>query len=248
MRVRLLAFASASDAIGAAEMDLDLPEGARVSDLRAWLDPRYPALASLWPRLAIAVDGAIAKADGLLTEGAEVALLPPVSGGADEAPPEARVAKLKVELVDTAIDPQDVISRIASPGCGAILLFLGTVRDHAPRQGSVSDSPPRSVVKLTYSAYRLMAQKALHRIAVDLESTVKGLRVSIVHRLGEIPVGDSSVAIGIAAPHRAAAYEASRLALERLKAEVPIWKLEHFATGEATWREEESLLQSWKPP
>ena len=236
MRIRLLAFASAGDALGAGELDLVLPEQARVADLRAWLDARYPALAPLWPRLAVAINGAIAKSDDALSEGAEVALLPPVSGGSGEAP--AAAARPRVELVDAPIDPQDVIARVASPACGAVLLFLGTVRDHSRRR----DEAGAAVLKLTYTAYRPMACQALERIAADLERATEGLQVAIVHRLGEIPVGEASVAIATAARHRAAAYEASRQALERLKSEVPIWKLEHYGDGRAAWREEESLL------
>ncbi len=238
MRIRLLAFASASDALGTGELDVDLPEAARVGDLRAWLDARYPALAPLWPRLAVAVDGAIARADQVLVEGAEVALLPPVSGGSGGG--RAVAVRPRVELVDAPIDPQDVAARVASPGCGAVLLFLGTVRDHSRRPESTG-----AVLKLTYTAYRPMARQALERIAADLEAASEGLRVAIVHRLGEVPVGEASVAIATAAPHRAAAYEANRQALERLKAEVPIWKLEHYEGGTAAWREEEPLVRSY---
>jgi molybdopterin synthase catalytic subunit/molybdopterin converting factor small subunit len=235
MRIRLLAFASASDALGAGELELELPAEARVADLRAWLDARYPALGPLWPRLAVAVDGTIAGSDQVLSEGSEVALLPPVSGGSGDGLVAARPM---VELVDAPIDPQDVISRVAAPACGAVLLFLGTVRDHSRKR----DETTGAVLKLTYSAYRPMARQVLERIASELERATEGLRVSIVHRLGEIPVGEASVAIATAARHRAAAYEASRLALERLKAEVPIWKLEHYADGKAAWREEEPLV------
>jgi MoaE-MoaD fusion protein len=236
MRVRLLAFASASDALGTGELELELPEPARVADLRAWLDARYPALAPLWPRLAVAVNGSIARSDDPLSEGAEVALLPPVSGGSGEAV-GGGAARPRVELVDAPIDPQDVIARVASPACGAVLLFLGTVRDHSRRR----DEAAAAVLKLTYTAYRPMACQALERIAADLERATEGLRIAIVHRLGEIPVGEPSVAIATAARHRAAAYGASRRALERLKSEVPIWKLEHYSDGHAAWREEESL-------
>ena len=240
MRVRLLAFASASDALGTGELELELPGPARVADLRAWLDARYPALAPLWPRLAVAVNGSIASSDEPLSEGAEVALLPPVSGGSGSGSGEAATgtaARPRVELVDAPIDPQDVIARVASPACGAVLLFLGTVRDHSRRR----DEAAAAVLKLTYTAYRPMACQALERIAADLERATEGLRVAIVHRLGEIPVGEPSVAIATAARHRAAAYDASRQALERLKSEVPIWKLEHYSDGKAAWREEESL-------
>jgi|SRR5579864_6364253 len=244
MRVRLLAFASASDALGAGELELELPEPARVADLRTWLDARYPALTPLWPRLAVAVNGSIARADDALSEGAEVALLPPVSGGSGSGSGSGKAtagtaARPRVELVDAPIDPQDVIARVASPACGAVLLFLGTVRDHSRRR----DEAAAAVLKLTYTAYRPMACQVLERIAADLERATDGLRVAIVHRLGEIPVGEPSVAIATAAPHRAAAYDASRQALERLKSEVPIWKLEHYSDGNAAWREEESLAQ-----
>ncbi len=247
MRVRLLAFASACDALGTGELELELPGPARVADLRAWLDARYPALAPLWPRLAVAVNGSIAGSDEPLSEGAEVALLPPVSGGSGSGIGEAATAtaaRPRVELVDAPIDPQDVIARVASPACGAVLLFLGTVRDCSRRR----DEAAAAVLKLTYTAYRPMARQALERIAADLERATEGLRVAIVHRLGEIPVGEPSVAIATTARHRAAAYDASRQALERLKSEVPIWKLEHYIDGNAAWREEESLAGSCQHP
>lgn len=261
MRIRLLAFASASDALGTGELDLELPADARVADLRAWLDARYPALAPLWPRLAVAVNGTVAGHADPLAEGAEVALLPPVSGGsgneaagaagagataptataattvmAPTATTTAETVRPRTELVDAPIDPRDVLSRVASPACGAVLLFLGTVRDHSPRRAAAAP-----VLKLTYTAYRPMACRALARIVADLEQAAAGLRVAIVHRLGEVAAGEASVAIVAAAPHRAAAYEASRQALERLKSEVPIWKREHYGDGSAAWREEETL-------
>lgn len=112
------------------------------------------------------------------------------------------------------------------------MIFLGNVRDH---------HAGRPVAKLTYSAYRPMALEGLRKIVADLEAGAPGLRAAIVHRLGEVPVGEASVVIAVASPHRAAAYEASRTALERLKAEIPIWKREHYADGEEAWREEEPL-------
>jgi molybdopterin synthase catalytic subunit len=225
MRIRLLAFASAGDALGATELEIEMPDGSRVADLRTHLDAGYPKLAPLWPRLAIAVDGRIATPDEPLVPDAEVALLPPVSGGSGGSDRRA-------DLVDGPIDTEAVTASVAGPGSGAVLLFLGTVRDSHAGQG---------VTKLTYSAYRRMALETLERIAADLEAASPGLRAAIVHRLGEVPVGEASVAIAVASPHRAAAYEASRTALERLKAEVPIWKREHYTKGTAVWREEEQL-------
>ena len=221
MKVRLLAFATAGDALGATEMEVELPDGSRVSDLRARLDRDHPALGPLWPRLAIAVDGRISGPDAPLSEGVEVALLPPVSGGSG-----------RTGLVDGPIDVDAAVRSVEDAGFGAVVTFLGTVRNH---------HAGRAVEKLTYTAYRRMAADALERIAFDLEAAAP-VRVSIVHRLGEVPVGEPSVVIAVGSAHRAAAYEASRTALERLKAEVPIWKREHYAEGEAVWREEESLL------
>ena len=219
MKIRLLAFASAGDALGATETEIELSEGSRVADLRARLDRDHPALSSLWPRLAIAVDGRISGPDEPLQDGIEVALLPPVSGGSGLA-----------ELVNGPIDVDRAVRSVEAPGFGAVVVFLGTVRNH---------HAGRAVEKLTYSAYRRMAADTLAKIVAELE--VNGPRVSIVHRLGEVPVGEASVVIAVGSPHRAAAYEASRSALERLKAEVPIWKREHYAEGEAVWREEEAL-------
>jgi molybdopterin synthase catalytic subunit len=226
MKIRLLAFASAGDALGAAEMDLELADGSRVSDLRARLGRDHPKIAPLWSRLAVAMDGRIVSPGELLRDGAEVALLPPVSGGGGEP--------LRAELVDGPIDVAGAVAAVSSPGRGAVVVFLGTVRDH---------HAGRPVEKLTYSAYRAMALEGLQRIVSDLEGAHQDLRAAIVHRLGEVPVGQPSVAIAVASPHRAAAYEASRTALERLKAEIPIWKREHYADGGAAWREEEPLVE-----
>ncbi len=226
MKLRLLAFASAGDALGTDELDLEMPDGSRVSDLRARLDRDHPRLAPLWARLAVAVDGRVVGPDAPLTDGAEVALLPPVSGGSGTEPP------LRAALVDGPIDVGRVTAAVGGPAHGAVVLFLGTVRDH---------HAGRPVGRLTYSAYRRMALDALGRIVADLEAGAGGVRAAIVHRLGEVPVGDASVAIAVSSPHRAAAYEASRTALERLKAEVPIWKQEHYTEGPPVWREEEPL-------
>src|SRR5687767_8252408 len=165
MKIRLLAFASAGDALGATETEIELPEGSRVADLRARLDRDHPALSSLWPRLAIAVDGRISGPDEPLQDGIEVALLPPVSGGSGLA-----------ELVDGPIDVDRAVRSVEAPGFGAVVVFLGTVRNH---------HAGRAVEKLTYSAYRRMAADTLAKIVAELEVPKTDqipTRVSIVHR------------------------------------------------------------------
>lgn len=220
MRVRLVAFATAADALGSGEREVELPDGATVADLRRDLEAAHPALKPHWPRLAVAIDGRLVGPEAELPDGCEVALLPPVSGGAPGAVPAP-------VLVDGPLDVAAIVARVASPRRGAVVTFLGTVRNH--HRG-------RPVERLTYDAYRPMAEEGLRRIASELEAEGDELAVAIVHRLGEVPAGEPSVVIVVAAPHRAAAYEASRVALERLKREVPIWKKEHYADGTA-WLE-----------
>lgn len=224
MKIRLLAFATARDALGQGELELEVPSGSTVADLARLLRTDYPDLAPIWSRLAVAVDGDLAQPQVELHENSEVALLPPVSGGA----PQARTS-----LVDEVIDVKELAATAGDSSCGAVVLFVGTVRNR---------NLDRQVEGITYDAYRSMAAPKLESIAADLEVSFGDLRIRIVHRLGEIPAGEASVAIAVASPHRSAAYDASREALERLKREVPIWKLEHYVDGPAEWREEEPLL------
>lgn len=238
MRVRLLAFASAADALGRGELEVELPAGSRVADLRARLEREHPALAPLWARLAVAVDGELAAPDAELPAGAEVALLPPVSGGSGGSRVSGGTADTaeSILLTESPLSPAAAVAAVAGPGRGAVVLFLGSVRDqHRGRQ----------VEGIRYSAYLPMAERALARIAAELEAAQPELRVAIHHRLGSLAVGEPSVAIATASPHREAAYHANREALERLKRETPIWKRERYADGSSAWREEEPLAPQW---
>jgi molybdopterin synthase catalytic subunit len=226
VKIQLLAFASAADALGTDQLEVEIPSPATVSALGALLRARFPALEPLWPRLAVAVDGELAAADRALSPGVEVALLPPVSGGSGS------VAGAVTGLTEQAIDIAQVTAAVGRKDRGAVLLFLGTVRDH--HRG-------RPVTHLTYSAYRPMASQRLRRIVEELEAGGE-VAAEIVHRLGRVAAGEPSVVIAVASAHRQAAYEASRRALERLKKEVPIWKREHYADGGVEWREEEPLV------
>jgi molybdopterin synthase catalytic subunit len=228
MQVSVLGFAGVREIVGA-RLELELPEGSRVAQLSAELEARFPALIPYRDRLAVAIDGELATAESLLSEGAEVALLPPVSGG------NGRTGA--VSLVHGPIVTDEPGARIAHPGAGAIVTFAGTVRDS--HRG-------RPVTHLTYDAYEAMAIEALGRIVAELEAAKPEVRVAITHRLGDVQAGDTSVVIAVSSPHRQAGYEVSREALERLKREVPIWKREHYADGESTWREEEPLSRPVK--
>jgi len=222
MRVTIVAFASAREALGAARVELQLPgSGTTIEALGRELQRLHPALEPLWPRLALAVDGTLAGAETLVADGAEVALLPPVSGGGSEA----------ASLVRGELELSALLAAVADPAHGATLVFLGRVRDH--RQG-------RAVTRLTYQAYEPMALAAMRRIVAEIEAS-RACRVALSHRLGDAGAGETTVAIAVSAPHRDEAYQASREALERLKREVPIWKREHYAGGEADWLEIEPL-------
>ena len=217
-----MAFASVGDVLGQRELSISLPLGTSIADLKASLEHSHPELGAMWERLAVAVNGELETDATTLSDGDEVALLPPVSGGSPES----------TTLVDGPIQIESILRRVGDPGSGAVVLFCGNVRNH---HGG------RSVDSLTYTAYRPMAEARLQRIREELQAECEGTRVAIVHRLGDLKVGETSVVIVVSAPHRALAYDASRRALERLKAEVPIWKKEHYTGGEERWREEEPL-------
>lgn len=131
-------------------------------------------------------------------------------------------------VVREPLDPGDVLARVGSDEDGAALLFVGVVRDHADG---------RPVSGMRYDAYEEMAADVLAAIAGEAADLLGTERVAVVHRVGELAVGEVSVAIAVSSPHRAQAYDASRYVIEEIKKRVPIWKKEHFTDGEARWVE-----------
>lgn len=129
-------------------------------------------------------------------------------------------------IVDAEIDVAALLRRVASHANGATLLFLGTVRE-------VNDG--RAVSGIEYSAYRTMAERELAEIAREASQQFHTDDIAIEHRLGTLDLGDASVVIAVAHPHRGAAYDASRFVIEQLKQRVPIWKLEHYVDGAREW-------------
>ena len=140
-----------------------------------------------------------------------------------------------MHLVRAPLDAAALAAEVGAAARGATVLFVGTVRN---AHGG------RSVAGIDYSAYEPMAEATLARIERELAAEHPGLAVRIVHRLGRLAAGEASIAIAAAAPRRDAAFEAARRALERVKREAPIWKLERYADGGQAWREEEPL----RPP
>jgi molybdopterin synthase catalytic subunit len=212
MPIRLLYFAAARDAAGISS-ELLSPVPPTVGDLRRRLAAERPGLAPVLPRCRIAVDEDFVEDEAPLADGAEVALVPPVAGGA----PAFRVTEAPLSL-------EEVVAAVAGPGRGGVVTFTGAVRD---------DTRGRRVVRLEYEAYGPMAEKKLAQIGSEVGAE-HGCAVAVVHRVGVLLPGEAAVVIACAAPHRTPAFRACEAVIERLKREVPIWKREIFEDG-AVW-------------
>ncbi len=216
MQLTVKLFGSLREEAGAKELALELPEGSRVTDLRELLVERFPVLERLGGRIAAAVNLEMAEEDHVLSDGDEVAFLPPVAGGSGEA------TKM-CTLSDRPLAPDEVVARVAGPGAGGVVTFVGNVRDHA--RG-------RSIEYLEYEAYPEMAEREMQKIVDEAGKRWPGARVAIAHRTGHLEIGEAAVVIVAAAPHRAEAFEACRFAIDTLKQTVPIWKKEVATDGE----------------
>ncbi len=221
------------DATGVEETVLELPEGATAEEAFAAAAARWPELGRRRRSTVIAVNQRYALPADVLREGDEVAFLPPVSGGHDGwLRAEEDPAGHFFALTRDPIDVEALRRRVAQPQDGAVVVFEGIVRDH---------SGNRRTLFLDYECYEPMAIRELSRLGREIAARHAVSRVAIVHRLGRMEIGEASVAIAVAAPHRRAAFDAAREAIDRLKKEVPIWKKEHFEDG-AVWVEGE-----WDP-
>jgi molybdopterin synthase catalytic subunit/molybdopterin converting factor small subunit len=189
-----------------------LPVGARVRDLLALLARDHPVVERFGERLATSVNLEVVPGETVLGDGDEVALLPPVAGGAG-----------RCWLSDRPLDAGAVSARVEGSGMGGIVVFVGAVRDRA--RG-------REIRHLEYEAYPPMAEREMERIADEAAERWQGARVAIAHRTGRLEIGDLAVVVAAAAPHRAEAFAACRYAIDTLKQRVPIWKKEFAADGE----------------
>jgi len=224
MRVRVLFFGQLKEITGIAQEDAELSEGARVEDLFERYGRRFPRLAEFRPSVAASVNQEYALWRAPLSTGDEVAFLPPVSGGQ-----QAAVAEDILQLVHQPIEPREIIESLKAPEDGAVVVFDGFVRNNFKG---------RRTLYLEYEAYEPMARAQMRRIAAEIRAKFAVHRLAIVHRLGRVEIGESSVLIAVSSPHRAAAFDACRWAIDALKRTVPIWKREYFAGG-AAWAEGE---------
>ncbi|HLK67821.1 MAG TPA: molybdenum cofactor biosynthesis protein MoaE [Bryobacteraceae bacterium] len=223
MRVRVLFFGMLKEFVGRSGEDCDFPEGSDLGAVFADYAQRYPPLKEFASSIVIARNQEFAALSTRLEEGDEVAFLPPVSGGAAQEPVTLTPEGHYFLLTRHPIDPKAVITRIMTGGEGAVVTFEGTVRNN---------TKGRPTLCLDYECYESMALKMMTRIGLEIAATHAVARVAMVHRLGRMLVGETSVAVIVSAPHRRPAFEAALEGINRLKKLVPIWKKEHFVDGE----------------
>ena len=219
MRVRVLYLGILKELSGHDSEWIDVEEGSTVRDVWSRLGERVPRLSQYQRSVATAVNHSYAPANTVLSEGDELALLPPVSGGAGSA------SVARVEIVRTPIDTAAIAARVRAPEDGAVSLFDGVVRNN---------TRGRKTLYLDYEAYEELALKQMNELADKALSQFAVRDVRIVHRVGRLEIGDSSVFIAVASAHRAAAFDACRWLIDTLKKTVPIYKKEYFEDG-AVW-------------
>ena len=243
MNIKVLFFGQLRELVGASEESVELPAGASVGDLISHYQERVPRLGEFRPSLAVAVNQEYADAAAALRAGDEVAFIPPVSGGAPAS---------RIELTRAPIERETLVASVKAPPDGAVVVFEGIVRNHSgsPRssddgcarneqgQSSSLERGRRETLYLDYEAYEPMALAKMREIAGELRARYPINGLAMVHRLGRMQIGETSVLIAVSAAHRAAAFEACRAAIDTLKRTVPIWKKEYFADG-AVWAEGE---------
>jgi MoaE-MoaD fusion protein len=205
MRITVRLFAALRERAGWSQQDVDLPDGAVVADVWGAL-----GLGDEPPGLAYARNREYADRETAVAAGDEVAVIPPVSGGAFATGP-------------APLDLDAVVAQVADPAAGAIATFIGTTR---------AQSRGRVVVHLEYDAYPEMAESEMARIADEVKGRHEILHVAMAHRTGHVPIGEASVIIAVSAAHRGPAMEACREAIDTLKQTVPVWKKEVFEGGE----------------
>ncbi len=224
-QVSVLLFAGVAEAAGCRRVEVAMSPGMTVRDVAEDLARRFPGVRPLLKSAVWAVNEEYASAERELAPGDEVAVIPPVSGGSSDAAGSVQTP-VAFEVVEGPVSVDAVLSRVAHRDAGAVVLFLGTVREH---------TAGRRTLAMDYEAYPPMAEKEMARIGREVAERWPGARLAITHRVGRLEIGEVSVAIAASAAHRPEAFAAGRYAIDRLKAIVPVWKKEWYADGTAEW-------------
>ena len=236
IRVRVRLFAIQRELAGTRDLALTLASGATIEDAWAALVTIHPVLAPGRSSVRFAHNGTYADADAVLADGDELAFIPPVSGGAEETSEGARrILELREEPFPAGL-VEELTARLATPEDGAVVGFVGRTRisPGTPAPGQEADAAlhaGRVVESLDYEAHESMAVDVLATIADEIAARFGVTRVAIVHRTGEVPLGEASIVIVACAAHRGDAFRAAEYAIEETKARAPIWKAERFADG-----------------
>ena len=220
MRVSLRLFAGLHDLVGTKDIVMELPEGARIHDLKSRLADEYPIVQPLLKTLVFAIDDEYIPTDEELHDGAEVSLIPPVSGGAE-----------LFWLTAEPLEPRhrEMVDLVRRGESGAVVVFYGVVRNNA--EG-------RRVLRLEYEAHESMAVRKMREVADEVKRRFPHVgEIGIWHRIGTLEVGEASLLVALSSPHRKEGFEACHFAVDRVKEVVPVWKKEHFADGGAAWVE-----------
>jgi molybdopterin synthase catalytic subunit len=212
MQVTVKLFGSIREAAGTKELAVEVPEGSTADDLRRLLARDHPSFEEMADRLRISVNYEFVQGESALSEGDEVAFLPPVSGGSGSH-----------TVSSEPLDVGSVVNRVVGPDIGGIVSFIGTVRD---------TSRGHSIRHLEYDAYPEMAEREIRKIADHAAQRWPGTRVAVAHRRGRLEVGEIAVVVAAGAPHRGDAFAAARYTIDTLKQQVPIWKKEVTIDGE----------------
>ncbi len=224
--IKILFFATFKDRAGVSHAEVEFPGGATVAELKTLVAQRYPALAPLLGHALVAVNQNYAFNEDQVPAGAEVALFPPVSGGAEG--PTSQEPPTVLHVTQTVIDLDDLITQITLPTTGAACMFTGMVRG-VTRRGA-----PHETTYLEYEAYVPMAESKMAQVALEIRQrwpSVEG--IAIVQRIGHLDAGTPTVLIACTAAHRdTGVFDAARYGIDRLKEIVPIWKKEVGRTGE----------------
>lgn len=222
IRVKVLFFGAARDAVGQPEVELELDREGTSTTALTQLIQKYPKLARFGRSLLVAVNQEYSRGETPLKNGDELAVFPPVSGGSAQS-------NDFFELTAEAIDVGQVARRKVLPDCGATVTLDGYAREW---------TGGRRTLYLVYEAYEAMALQELQRLGREAHERFEIAYIGIVHRTGRLEIGETSVVISVGAPHRRAAFEACEWAIRELKRTVPIWKKEVFEDGEV-WVEGE---------